>query len=564
MSLSTKMTNLFQQKVHETLVIRAIKSKHALTFAALFKVKMKNKSLWFLALFTSCLFFVGIGQLPLYILDEAKNAECAREMWEKGDLIVPTFNENLRTDKPPLHYFFMMLSYSIFGVSAFAARFFSALMGVLTVSITFYYTRKNLGQKTAVWTVLTLLSSLHFLFQFRLAVPDPYLIACITIAIFTFQDGLENQSRKQLFFGYTATALGVLAKGPVALGLVGLIMLFYLFFTKQLNGKGLKKLNIPVGVIWFLGLVLPWYLAVGKATNGKWLEGFFFTHNLNRFTDAMENHGGGFWMTFVYVFIGMLPFVLFLPAAIRKSIFSKIKEKKKDQTSNFLLLVSLATFVIIGFFTISTTKLPNYTVPAYPFLAILLGYYLSQKTRLSWIPLVLWTLIGIALPMGLFFGVRSYELLTNFEWLAWLFIPLTLGGIGSLFFHFRKRFDWNLRSILVGNMVSGFLLFSIGLPKVFEQNPVAQSLPLVKDQEQLITYKNFNPAYLFNLQRTIQRAKVPLSLQQQLKAYPNTIILTQERYLKELRYFPYPLDTIFMQQDLFEQQRSVLLRYAQD
>ncbi|MEM8524040.1 MAG: glycosyltransferase family 39 protein [Bacteroidota bacterium] len=522
---------------------------------------MKNKTLWLLVFLTFLLFFLGIGQLPLYILDEAKNAECAREMWEKSNLIIPTFNGELRTDKPPLHYFFMMLAHSIFGVSAFAARFFSALMGVLTLGATFCYTRKNLGQKTAIWTILTLLSSLHFLFQFHLAVPDPYLIACITIAIFTFREGLEDSSRKQLFFGYTATALGVLAKGPVALSLIGLVLLLYLIFTKQLNEKGLKKLRIPLGATWFLVLVLPWYIAVGRATGGAWLEGFFFTHNLNRFTDAMENHGGGFWMTWIYVLVGMLPFVLFLPATIRRVVFPKIKTASKSQDARFLLLTCLAVLVIIGFFTISTTKLPNYTVPAYPFLAVLLGYYFSQKTHFSWLPLLLWTLIGIAMPVGLFFGVKSYELLNGFEWLAWLFVPLALGGISSLVFHFWKQVDWSLRSILIGNIVSAILLFSIGLPKVFQQNPVAQSMYLLENQEELMIYKNFNPAYLFNLERTIPKAKVPLTLQQQFNKQPGTIILTQERYLKDLRFFPYPLDTIFIQQDLFEQQRSVLLRH---
>ncbi|MDO8992485.1 MAG: hypothetical protein Q7U83_05440, partial [Daejeonella sp.] len=50
----------------------------------------------------------------IYILDEAKNAECAREMLVSGDYIMPYFNGQLRTDKPPLHYFFMALAYKIF------------------------------------------------------------------------------------------------------------------------------------------------------------------------------------------------------------------------------------------------------------------------------------------------------------------------------------------------------------------------------------------------------------------------------------------------------------------
>ncbi len=67
---------------------------------------------------------------PVYILDEAKNAACAMEMLQRTDWITPTFNGHLRTDKPPLHYFFMMTAYSLFGVSPFSARLFSVILGV--------------------------------------------------------------------------------------------------------------------------------------------------------------------------------------------------------------------------------------------------------------------------------------------------------------------------------------------------------------------------------------------------------------------------------------------------
>jgi 4-amino-4-deoxy-L-arabinose transferase and related glycosyltransferases of PMT family len=66
--------------------------------------------LWIVAF---ALFSAFSGAYPLYILDEAKNSEAAREMWISGNFWEPTFNEVLRTDKPPLHYFFMMLSYSL-------------------------------------------------------------------------------------------------------------------------------------------------------------------------------------------------------------------------------------------------------------------------------------------------------------------------------------------------------------------------------------------------------------------------------------------------------------------
>ena len=80
----------------------------------------------FLIVFSISLFLCLIGSwaYPIYILDEAKNAEAAREMLVHSEFIVPKFNRLLRTDKPPLHYYFMILGYKLFGVNAFGARFF--------------------------------------------------------------------------------------------------------------------------------------------------------------------------------------------------------------------------------------------------------------------------------------------------------------------------------------------------------------------------------------------------------------------------------------------------------
>src|SRR6266542_6826784 len=81
------------------------------------------KSSYFWLLFTLLVFLLlfRLEATPIYILDEARNSECAREMMQPNDWITPTFNGELRTDKPPLHYFFMIVAYKMFGVNEFAA-----------------------------------------------------------------------------------------------------------------------------------------------------------------------------------------------------------------------------------------------------------------------------------------------------------------------------------------------------------------------------------------------------------------------------------------------------------
>lgn len=46
------------------------------------------------------LIYSNTGGLYIYGLDEAENTSCAREMTETEECLMPTFNYELRTEKP--------------------------------------------------------------------------------------------------------------------------------------------------------------------------------------------------------------------------------------------------------------------------------------------------------------------------------------------------------------------------------------------------------------------------------------------------------------------------------
>ena len=56
-------------------------------------------------------------------------------MIQRGDYVVPYFNNQLRLDKPPLAYWAQVASYRIFGESDFSARFPSAVAAALTALV---------------------------------------------------------------------------------------------------------------------------------------------------------------------------------------------------------------------------------------------------------------------------------------------------------------------------------------------------------------------------------------------------------------------------------------------
>ncbi|MBC8285274.1 MAG: phospholipid carrier-dependent glycosyltransferase, partial [Nitrospinae bacterium] len=90
----------------------------------------KNFQLYFLV-FISLLIMLG-RQLDTGItnFDDAFYAQKAKEIYESGNLWIITLGGTRDFANPPLPFWLMALSYSLFGVSSFAAVFPSALFGM--------------------------------------------------------------------------------------------------------------------------------------------------------------------------------------------------------------------------------------------------------------------------------------------------------------------------------------------------------------------------------------------------------------------------------------------------
>ncbi len=511
---------------------------------------------WGILLISILTFFANIGGISIYILDEAKNAECAREMNELSAWIVPTYNYELRTDKPPLHYYFMITAYRIFGVSPFSARFFSAFFGIATVLMTFLYTKRHANSSIASITALILISSIHFVIQFHLAVPDPYLIFFMTLATFSFYSAIEQNNILQLYTGYIAIALAALAKGIVAVGLIGLIFLLYLVFTRQFTWQQLKRLHLLRGSLLFLAIALPWYVMVGYATQGEWLRGFFFEHNLSRFTNEMEGHGGFFLLPVLFVILGMLPFSIFIPQTVAYAF--------QHKSNRFLQLSMITVAVIVVFFCFSATKLPNYTVPAYPFMAILLAHFLASKqqeknSKYLIINLVIWFILTISLIFTANIARQQFlDIPISLVLLA--LSPLAVGAILAIFFYYVTPFSKVLFALTGSGILSSLLIWYGLFPAIDKGNSVLNGVELLRNQPHVAHYIRMNRAFVFNLQREIPQLNTPEEVALFFQNYPTGRLITIEKFLPELQV---PLDTLLLQKDLFESTTTVVLKLSE-
>jgi 4-amino-4-deoxy-L-arabinose transferase-like glycosyltransferase len=507
---------------------------------------------WWLFLLLAAILFIRLGASPIYILDEAKNAQCAREMLQRGDLIVPTFNGELRVDKPPLHYFFMMASYKIFGVNEFGARFFSVVMGLLTILVTYNYTKRLFNPFAAFCACLVLATSTQFLFEFRLSVPDPYLIFFITLGLFSAFTWLRENSIPQLYICAAAFALATLAKGPVALALPGLCLLIWIISDKK--WKTFLTWHLFPALILLLTITLPWYIAVHKATGGAWTKGFFIEHNLNRFSDTQEGHGGSFLLTILFVLIGLLPFMSFIGEAVKK--------RKTVFQNDLVSFCGVVVIVFVIFFSISKTKLPNYAMPCYPFAAIILGSFISSllngELRSKKYPLYILAVILLAVPAAGYFAIRQETEISALSWIALITLIIPVAFFCFLLINKNARWQKMISVIVILFSVLNIMLLHYIYPAIYQQNPVAKTIEMVKQAPVVIAYQTYNPGYNFYLNADIKKYDSVDSLNFLLQQNPGAIVITRKEFSDSLKRLD--MKVVAEHRDLFELPTTIILR----
>lgn len=506
-----------------------------------------------LAVFSIFILSVGIEKLDIYGLDEVKNARAAQEMMEKKDCIVPTFNGKLRVDKPPLHYYAINLSYQIWGVSPFSARFFSVIAGVLTVLTIFLLIFSQLGGRHALYASFLLLTSLHFNIQMRMSVPDPYLIFLLTFSGACFYWFFEDKRPWAWWGFYISIGLGILSKGPIAIVLPVLAVVSYLLFSKRLTWGNIWRIQPFLGFIISLGIAFPWFWLVHKKTNGIFTEGFFFKHNIQRFSSEFEGHGGWFVVTLMFVILGLLPWVFF---------FFRLKSLKTIIRTNRIYLFSACfSGSTILFFMLSGTKLPNYTMPALPWLYIILSGLLLQIKNEKLKPYLTAILVfSFLLAIVTIIGLRLDRTVRHLYYLGIPLFIISIGAWVALYFR-NSKLNW-LKTLIVSWLIMGFVFFNYLYPRIYQENPVAKTQSMFSSSDAVAAYGKFNPAYIFALNRNIPIFNKVSEIQEFISKHPEggkIILRSGNRREDELKMLS--LKVIAREPDIFEKSTTLILQF---
>ncbi len=386
-----------------------------------------------LAVAAAALYLLAASRRDFWAPDEPDFAEHVREMIERGNFLVPWQNGKPYSEKPILFYWAMALTTPFTGgdVSPLGTRVPSALSGGFLVFAAAWLAGRRGGSVEAlVAGAATGVAPIVF-WQSQFVQIDAFfaaLVLGVLLAQFLIEDDPGRAGRWRWAL-HILLPLAVLAKGPLALVLVGGVTLVRCVASRSFGP--LTRLRPVRGAAVFLLLVVPWYVAAARTGGPAYAYDLLVNQNWNRFFHAFD-HIQPWWFYLQSIWSDFFPFTL--PALValvivfRAGLFRDRPELK---------YAAQAVGVAFVFLSLAGSKQGKYLLVAYPLLAVLLaagarfaGREGEGRRLLRAIALLLALLL---LALAVLLVVVGRRELPRFAGLAApLALPLGLGGTGTI------------------------------------------------------------------------------------------------------------------------------------
>ncbi len=346
-------------------------------------------------------YLYGLGQLPLLGPDEPRYAQVAREMFLSGDYITPTLGGYTWFEKPSLLYWLIAVSFKVFGVNEWSARFGPALCGLLTiVAVAFVAREIKVGLSSLVVTATCL-----GLIVFSRAASFDVVVTMTTTWSLAFFLLRELSKRRVYLIGfYSFVGLSLLAKG-----LVGVVIPFGVVGAYYLLRRAWPERSVWLSLIWGVPLALAvsavWYGPVIAKHGWTFIDEFFVQHHFARYVSNKYHHPQPIYFYPAIILMLALPWTPFLVEALVKAR----RWAWRDSDSLSIVRVFALAWLLfpIVFFSFSGSKLPGYILPALPAAALLISDVLRPRKPAVLIAIACGTLVLVIIALTFFAGTYA-------------------------------------------------------------------------------------------------------------------------------------------------------------
>ena len=320
----------------------------------------------------------NVGTPVLHVWDEARLAVNAAEMLRSGDWLVTRYagQPDLWNTKPPLLIWLQAGSLRVLGYSMWAFRLPSVLAALGTAWLVYRFGRYTLGSRfVGSFAALILASSPGFngTHVARFGDYDALLCLALTATALSWYRYAQQRQARQLWLGAGWFALALLTKSAAALLLLpclagGLLV--------QPAGRWVFGQWRTYGAIALAFGPLILFYGLREAAAPGYLAATWFNDWYGRLSQRVVTVNYPWWIYFQrLLFPGLLTWVLVLPVGIRLGIRVSPTPAAKHHFARFASVYSL---LFLGLISVARTRLPWYSAPVYPMVALLCALGLEQ------------------------------------------------------------------------------------------------------------------------------------------------------------------------------------------
>ncbi len=328
----------------------------------------------------SSVFYVNLGNSPLWASDEQIYTQWAFHMTKSGDYLTPWAFGGIATwiGKPPLFMWFISLAYQIFGATNFAARIPSAIFASLSLVLIYHLGKELYNRHVGFAAALVLASLSTFYVYARHAMTDVTFVFFFAASIYFFV--LSEKAEKNLrytilsgvFFG-----LALLTKQVAAL-LIPLTLLVYLVASKR-NIRHIFTKRFAIFLALGLLIFSPYIIFLFLSFPSEFWQWFVVYSGVTRVTTPIEGHAASYLYYFDYLATTEF-WTLLLPFAAGLCLYKSVFKRAKAD-----MLIVAWIVIVLGVFTFAQTKLEWYILPVFPAFAIGIGSFLYEVARFAWL-----------------------------------------------------------------------------------------------------------------------------------------------------------------------------------
>lgn len=462
-------------------------------------------------------YFLNLGVSSIWDANEAFYAQTPREMIETGDYITPSFNFQLRMNKPVLSYWNVAASYRVFGISEWSERLPIALGALVIIGTAFGLGRLLSGTFGGLLAALVLATSPRLLLLARRIIIDVHVTMWMGLVLLCFALAETRPPRRRLYLClmYVAAGFGVLTKGPVAVFLPAVVFFIYLASQKRLGD--LRHMLLPTGAVISLAIVVPWYYLLYREHGWEYIGSFIFGENLGRYAEAVGEQSRGLLFYIPVMLADLFPWSVTIPIAL----WWAIRYQRHDRVAR-LLVVWIAG--IVAFFSLSGTKEDLYILPIVTAEAALIGAMLAaaaegvaapfdgaRRWPAAWsagVPAVLLLLTGSG-AIWFFAIARRYAL----DGVAFVGAVAAVGGAVALVWLFRRNVLGSFATMVTSLVVIAWCVVLCTLPDFERYKPVRPFSDIIRSRASIGaivgSYKFSLPSMVFYLHRPVMEVVLP-------------------------------------------------------